>query len=196
MNVRSLFAKAALPLVLVGALGGARALAAPETYAIDASHSAVLFRVQHANAGYQYGRFNDFSGSFVLDEANVAACSITLEVKAGTVDTYNPKRDEHLRGPDFFNVAQFPTITFASTSVAKGADGTFDVTGDLTIHGVKKSVTVRMTKTGAAKDPWGNFRTGFEGTLTIKRSDYDMKNMLEVVGDEVRLILAFEGIRK
>jgi polyisoprenoid-binding protein YceI len=196
MNVRSLLRKAVLPLVLAGALGSTPAAAAPETYEVDAVHSTVLFRIQHAKAGNQYGRFNDMSGTFTLDDANPSAASVKLEVKAGSIDTANAKRDDHLRGPDFFNVAQFPTITFVSTAVAKAGEHAFDVTGDLTLHGVKKSVTVRMEKVGAAKDPWGNFRAGFEGVLTIKRSDFDMKNMLEVVSDEVRLILAFEGIRK
>jgi polyisoprenoid-binding protein YceI len=172
------------------------ASAAPENHEIDASHSAILFRVQHANAGYQYGRFNDFAGTVVFDAADPAACKVNLEIKAGTIDTNNPKRDEHLRSAEYFDVKQFPTITFASTAVAKVGDTTYDVTGNLTLHGVTKPVTLRMEKVGEAKDPWGNYRRGFEGTVTIKRSEFAMKNALEVVGDDVRLTLAIEVIRK
>lgn len=196
MNVRTLFTKASLPILLVGALGATPAAAAPEAHAVDAVHSTVIFRVKHLDTGYSYGRFNEMSGTVVLDEANPAACSVNLEVKAASVDTANSKRDDHLRSPDFFNVAQFPTITFASTAVAKAGEDAYDVTGDLTLLGVKKSVKVRMTKTGSAKDPQGAFRTGFEGTMTILRSEYGMKYGLQGVGDEVRLTLAFETVKK
>jgi polyisoprenoid-binding protein YceI len=197
MNLRTLFAKTSLPLLLVGALGATPAAAAPETHEIDAVHSTVLFRVKHLNTGYSYGRFNEMSGTVVLDGGNPSACSVKVEVKAASVDTANAKRDDHLRGPDFFNVAQFPTITFASTAVSKAGEEAFDVTGDLTLLGVKKSVLVRMTRTGSSNDPRaGGLRTGFEGTLTIKRSDFGMKYGLEGLGDEVGLTLAFETLKK
>jgi polyisoprenoid-binding protein YceI len=193
MNARSTALVAALPVLL--AFAGARPASAADAYTVDASHSAAIFRVQHANAGYQYGRFNDVAGEFLVDEADASKSSVRIEVKAASVDTFNAKRDDHLRSPDFLNVAQFPTIAFASTAV-KAVEGGYEVTGKFTLHGVTKDVTVRMAKTGQAKDPWGNNRIGFEGTLTIKRSDYGMNQMLEVVGDEVRLTLAIEGIKK
>ncbi len=195
MNWFGSFSKAVASAVVVLSLGVTSASAAPDAYDVDAVHSAVLFRVQHMKAGYTYGRFNELSGKLVLDEANPSASSIEVEVKATSVDTNDKKRDDHLRGPDFFNVAQFPTLTFKSTAV-KAAGTKFDVTGDLTMHGVTKSVTVSMEKTGAGSDPWGFIRVGFEGTLTVKRSEFGMDKMLEGVGDEIRVTLAFEGARK
>lgn len=195
MNRLGSFSKLVASVAAVLSLGASSASAAPDAYDVDAVHSTVIFRIQHMKAGYTYGRFNELSGKLVLDEANPSASSIQVEVKATSVDTNDKKRDDHLRSPDFFNVAQFPTMTFSSTSVK--ANGTkFDVTGDLTMHGVTKSVTVAMEKTGAGSDPWGFVRVGFEGTLTVKRSEYGMDKMLEGVGDEVRLTLAFEGARK
>ncbi len=195
MNRLGSFSKLVASVAAVLSLGASSASAAPDAYDVDAVHSTVIFRIQHMKAGYTYGRFNELSGKLVLDEANPSASSIQVEVKATSVDTNDKKRDDHLRSPDFLNVAQFPTMTFSSTSVK--ANGTkFDVTGDLTMHGVTKSVTVAMEKTGAGSDPWGFVRVGFEGTLTVKRSEYGMDKMLEGVGDEVRLTLAFEGARK
>ncbi len=195
MNWFGSFSKAAASVAVVLSLGVAPASAALDTYDIDASHSAVIFRIQHMKAGYQYGRFNDFSGTVAFDEANVGASSVKVEVKTTSVDTHNEKRDDHLRNPDFLDCAQFPTMTFSSTSV-KAAGTDYEVAGNLTLHGVTKPVTVKMTKTGAAADPWGGYRMGFEGTLTIKRTDYGMDKKLEGAGDEIRLILAFECVKK
>jgi polyisoprenoid-binding protein YceI len=169
--------------------------AAADGYAIDPVHSFVMFRIKHLDIGYVYGRFNEFSGTIKLDEASPSSSSVTVEVKATSVDTGVKQRDDHLRTPDFFAVAQFPTLTFKSTAVKKVDETHFDVTGDLTIHGVTKSVTVRMEKTGAGKDPWGKFRVGFEGTLELKRSDFEMKGVQEMVGDALRLTLAFEAVK-
>jgi len=189
------FSKVAASVAVVLSLGVSSASAAADTYDIDASHSAVIFRIQHMKAGYQYGRFNDFSGTIVFDEANLAGSSVKVEVKTTSVDTNNVKRDDHLRNPDFLDCAQFPTMTFASTAVKAAGTG-YEVAGNLTLHGVTKPVTVVMTKTGAAADPWGGFRIGFEGVLTVKRTDYGMDKKLDGAGDEIRMILAFEGVKK
>ena len=184
----------AVAALLLG--GGLTALAEGSTYAIDKSHSSIVFRVKHLDIGYTYGFFRDFEGSFVVDEANPAASSVEMTVQMGSVDTNDAKRDQHLKSPDFFGVNQFPTMTFKSTSVAKTDDGKFQVTGDLTLHGVKRSATITMNKTGEGDDPWGNHRIGFEGIFSVKRSDYGMDKMLEAASDEIRIIVAIEGIRK
>ena len=198
MRVRSFVRTLAAAALAFAAVGTPSAQAAPESFDIDPVHSAVIFRIHHFGSGYSYGRFNDFGGKLVFDEASPAGSSVSVEIKATSVDTANAKRDDHLRGPDFFDVAQFPTITFKSTAVKAAGATSFDVTGDLSMHGVTKSVTVRMEKTGGGKDAWGMFRVGFEGTMTIKRSDFGMKYGLDngALGDEVRLTLAFEGARK
>jgi len=196
MNVRSLVSKVSAAVVLAAAVCTSTASAASATWTIDAVHSTVLFRIHHLGAGYTYGRFNELSGSIVVDDANLAASSVKVEVKTASVDTNSKDRDAHLSGPDFFNAGQFPTITFASTSIKKNGDAAYDVTGDLTLHGIKKSVTVKMDKTGEGKDMKGKEIIGFEGTVTILRSEYDIKKYLPNIGDEVRLTLAFEAIKQ
>lgn len=173
-----------------------QAEAAATTFEIDAGHSTILFKINHMGVGYQYGRFNEFSGTIQHDAANPAGCSVNVSVKAESLDTNSDKRDAHLRGPDFFNTKQFPTITFASTKIEKSGED-MRVTGDLTLHGVKRSVTVRMKKIGEGdRGPRFGYRMGFEGILTIKRSDHGMTTMVPNIGDEVTLTLAFETVRK
>jgi polyisoprenoid-binding protein YceI len=172
-------------------------LVAAESYEIDPVHSTVIFKVQHFGAGYSYGRFNTLKGSFQYDEKDLSKSNIEIAIQADSVDTGNAQRDTHLKGA-FFNAAQFPAITFKSTKVEKGdKDGLLKVTGDLTLMGVTKPVTLDVKHVGAAEDPMKSFRRGFETSLTIKRSDYGMKTMLDKnIGDEVTLIIALEGVKK
>ena len=170
---------------------------AQDTFNVDTAHSSLIFRVKHLNTSYAYGRFNDFSGSFVIDKKSPAKNSLNLEVKTASVDTANAQRDTHLKGPDFFNVKQFPTATFKSKSVKLGgAPGTMDVTGDLTINGVTKPVKATIELTGEGPTPFKDYRAGLETTLTLKRSDFGIKFMPEGLGDEVKLVVSLEGVRK
>lgn len=169
--------------------------AAADTYKVDPVHSAILFRIKHMNIGYIYGRFNTYSGSFAFDERTPGECSLNMEVQVGSIDSGNDKRDTHLKGPDFFNGKEFPKIAFKSTSMKALDAKTYEVTGDLTLHGVTKSVTAKLERIGTGKGPDGKERTGFESTFTIKRSDFGMKYMLKAIGDEVRVTLAVEGVR-
>ena len=171
------------------------AAAAPESYEIDTGHSALLFRIKHVDVGYTYGRFNEFSGSLVVDDANLGNAKVEIVAKVESIDSNDAKRDQHLRSPDFFNVAQFPTLTFKSTSVSKSGDD-YTVQGNLTIHGVTKAVTIKMKKTGKGDDPFGNHRIGFEEQMSFKRSDFGMDKMQQAVGDMVWVTVAVEGIRK
>ena len=185
---------AAVLTLLMGS--GLSARAEGTTYEVDKSHSSIVFRVKHLGIGYTYGFFRDFAGRFVVDEADPASSSVEFEVQVASVDTNDAKRDQHLKSPDFFAVNQFPTMTFKSTSVTKGEDGKFAVTGNLSLHGVTKSVTIDMAKTGQGDDPWGNHRVGFEGIFQVKRSEFGMDKMLEAAADDIRIIVAVEGIRK
>ena len=186
-----------LSLLLVGlvALAAGPATAAPETYDVDTGHSALLFRIKHVDVGYTYGRFNEFSGSLVVDDENLAAAKVEITAKLESVDTNDAKRDQHLKSPDFFNVAQFPTMTFKSTSVSKDGD-TYTVQGNLELHGVTKALAIKMQKTGEGDDPWGNHRIGFEGQLSFKRADFGIDKMPGAVGETVWVTVAVEGIRK
>ena len=169
------------------------AAAAPTTYAVDAVHSYIFFRVKHMDVGYAYGRFNAFSGSITLDEAAPASCAVKMEVDVGTVDTANKGRDDHLKGPDFFNAAQFPKMTFESTAVKKTGDD-YAVTGNLTLHGVTKPVAVKMTKTGLGKNQKGQAVIGFEGVLDIKRTDFGVGKPPPGLADEVPLTISIEAV--
>lgn len=165
---------------------------AAESYSIDGSHSTVMFKIKHFGASWFFGRFFKVEGSFSVGEKS----SVNIEVDANSVATFNKKRDKHLRSADFFNVKQFPKITFKSTSVAKAGAGTYKVTGALSLHGVTKTVAFDMSHVGSGKDPWGGFRSGYFGTLTINRSDYGMKYMVGPLSDQVELTLSIEGVKK
>jgi polyisoprenoid-binding protein YceI len=164
---------------------------AADTYKVDAAHSAIVFRVKHMNTSNSWGRFNDVSGTFGIDGSMPTAFDFT--VKAASIDTANEKRDTHLKSPDFLNVRQFPTITFKSKDVKKNGE-LYEVTGDLTLHGVTKPVMAKVEVTGTGKGPTGGAIAGFEATLDIKRSEFGMTfGVPNMVGDDVRIIVSAEG---
>ena len=169
---------------------------AGDEYKVDAGHSAVIFKASHFGIGSTYGRFNDFEGGFVSDGATLESINVT--VKAASVDSNIDKRDKHLSSPDFLDAEEFPEVTFVSKSVAAKGEGVFAVTGDLTLHGVTKEVTVDLSYIGEGKDPWGGYRQGWEGALTVDTQDYGVgvAGLDDGVGDDITLILAFEGTKK
>ena len=144
---------------------------------------------------YIYGRFNKVSGEFTLDNSDATKTMFKISIDTASVDTNEPKRDEHLRTPEFFDAAKFPTIEFVSTSVAKTDKG-LDIKGNMTIHGVTKEITIPMVKVGEGNSPFGDYRAGFLTQFAIKRSDYDMKNLLNVVGDDISITFSFEGVKQ
>lgn len=169
-------------------------MAVAETYTVEQSHTAVIFSISHFGYSFTYGRFNKSAGRFALDKANPAASQFQFSVDVASVDTNDAKRDDHLRGADFFNAAQFPTITFQSSSVVKTEKG-FDVTGNLTMHGVTKQVTLPLIIMGEGQGPYGKYRSGMNFQLQIKRSDFGMNNMVGPIGDNVAITASFEGVR-
>jgi polyisoprenoid-binding protein YceI len=185
----------ALLLSLVCLIVVGLSAAAAEMYAADGAHSSLVYRVKHLDTTYFWGRFNTISGSFALDESNPAESRFEFQVKADSIDTGIPKRDLHLKSPDFFNVAQFPTIAFKSQNVTKSGDA-YDVTGELTLHGVTKPVKVKVVSTGKSKDMRGTPIAGIEATFSIKRSEFGMKNMVGPIGDDVWVTVGIEGQRK
>ena len=183
-------------LMLIGMAGILQLADAADTYEVDAEHSMIIFRAKHMGVSNNYGRFNEFSGTLTVDEADVANSAIELEVKAESVDTANEKRDQHLRSPDFFNAKQFPVITFKSTKVEKVDEDTLKVTGDFELHGVKKSLTVEVELTGKGKNRQGTALIGFETIFTIKRSEFGMNYGIGAVSDDVRITVSVEGVKK
>ena len=181
------------PILALICLLSTVSLAAPATYKVDPVHSFVIFRIKHMDVGHVYGRFNEPNGTITIDDADPSKSSFTLELQTQKVDTGIAKRDEHLKSPDFFNARQFPTIKFASTSVKKTDKG-YEVTGDLTLHGVTKPITFNIEPTGqGAMGP--KQMIGFEATVEIKRSDFGMKNMIGPAADDVRLIISLEAAK-
>ncbi len=167
----------------------------PAAYQIDPNHSWILFKVKHLNIGTAWGSFGTFSGSFALDNEKPSESSVTLTIETDSVSTNNKKRDDHLKGPDFFNAREFPSISFASTKV-KGKADDFEITGTIELLGKKKEVNVKMHKVGEGEDPWGNHRAGFEGSFTVNRHDFGMDFMKDGLGAEITVTLAFEGTRE
>jgi len=183
----------------------ALAIAAPalraEKYTIDGAHSKAQFSVRHMMVSNVRGEFTKIQGTVDYDDKNPAAIRIEAVIDAASINTGEPKRDEHLRSPDFFDVAKFPTITFRSKSARKTADG-LAVTGDLTIHGVTREVVLHVEgPTPEVKDPWGNIRRGATATTKINRKDFGLtwNAVLEtggvVVGEEVSITIDVEAVR-
>jgi polyisoprenoid-binding protein YceI len=142
------------------------------TYTVDPAHSRIGFVARHAMVTKVRGSFDEFAGTAVLDGANPANSRVEVTIEAASIDTRNAQRDEHLRSNDFLAMQEYPKITFVSTGVRQAGETTFEVTGDLTIKGVTNAITIPFEFEGAAKDPFGNQRLGFEGSVTINRRDY------------------------
>jgi polyisoprenoid-binding protein YceI len=188
-------------------LGLALALAAAplafaQNYTIDGSHSKAQFSVRHMMVSNVRGEFSKIKGTVSYDEKNPAATRIEATIDVASINTGEPKRDEHLKSPDFFDVAKYPTITFISKSARKTANG-LAVTGDLTIHGVTKEVVLQVEgPSPEVRDPWGNLRRGATATTKINRKDFGLtwNAALEtggvVVGDEVSITIDVEAVRQ
>ena len=198
--MKKLFLLPVLGLCLLPLLGTSPASsplprAASETYAIDAGHSAVLFRIQHLSASNFWGRFNAMSGSFVLDD-DASKNMVKIEVDANSVDTNSEGRDKHVKSDDFFAAKAHPTITFESTKVAKKGDG-YEVTGNLDFLGEQKEISFMATLVGR-KNAGGRFgtRAGLDAEITIKRSDFGNTTYVNegTLGDEVMLMISLEGV--
>jgi len=187
MNRIAFFAAAVVVALVAGP-------SSAQSYKADPVHSSAVFRLKHANVSYFWGRFTAPTGTFTLDEADPTKSSFAVELQVGSVDTGNEKRDAHLKSPDFFNAKQYPTITFKSTAVKKGEGNLLAVTGDLTLHGVTKAVTVSVEPTGTGEFPKGTKRAGIEATVTVKMTDFEMKAMPGMLSDEVRIVVSFSGM--
>ena len=189
-----------LSFLAVAALAAAPTFAA-DTWTIDKAHSEALFTIKHLVSRVT-GRFNDFSGTVNTDAANPAASTVEFSINAASIDTSDAKRDEHLRSPDFFETAKFPTITFKSSKVTPAGANKYQVEGTLTLHGVSKQVTLPVEFLGFVKDPWGNDRAGFAIETTLNRKDFGVvwNKALDaggfVLGDDVKVVINLEAVKK
>ena len=188
---RTFVSAAALALALP-----ALALAAPVTYKVDADHSGINFTIRHFVSNVP-GLFKDFDGTIVYDKDNPASSKVEFTVQAASIDTGNADRDKHLRTADFFDVEKFPTMTFSSTQVKAVDKDTLEVTGDLTMHGVTKKVTIPVDFLGTVKTPKSE-KAGFESSFTVNRKDYGIiwNRVMDtgpVLGEDVKVTISVEA---
>jgi len=168
-------------------------------YEIDTSHTQVMFKVRHLGVSTVTGRFNRFAATFAYDPQDPAASWVTATIDAGSVDTDNERRDNHLRSPDFFAADSYPTLTFQSTKVEGAGEGKLRVAGDLSIRGVTRPVVLDVVLEGATTGGEGQPITGWTAETTVNRKDYGLQwNRLTeaggwVVGDDVRIVLEVEA---
>jgi polyisoprenoid-binding protein YceI len=184
--------------VLATALALASPALAADTYTFDKAHTTVGFQVRHV-VTMLGGKFQDFSGTIQVDRAKPESSSVEFTIQAASISTNDAKRDEHLKSPDFFDVAKYPTLAFKSTSVKPAGNDAYQVTGELTMHGVTKTITLPVTFLGEGKDPWGNEKMGFDISTTLDRQDYGVswnKTLDQggfLVGDEVKVQVSVEA---
>ena len=170
------------------------------TYAIDKTHSAVTFKVKHMMVSNVRGAFTEFEGSFSFDPDAPEKSSVQVEIQVASVNTADEKRDEHLRSPEFFDAATYPVMSFKSTKLVSDGGNEYTLHGELTLHGVTRSVELELEFIGTVNDPWGNVRSGFEAGGEINRKDFDIEfsETLDggglMVGDTVKIELEIEGI--
>lgn len=165
------------------------------SYKIDPVHSQAFFSVTHLGVGKFTGRFDSVKGELTADGTGDGN-KVKAEIDVASVNSSFADRDKHLRSPDFFNAAQFPKMTFESTKVSIPATGDGSMTGNLTLHGVTKPVTFKLKHLGAAKDPWGGYRSGYVAAATIKRSDFGITFMPKGLSDEVEVDLNIEALKQ
>ena len=188
----------AVKTLFAAAFAVAAFTATPQTHAaeyeIDAAHASIYFKTTHLGVSEIYGRFNEFDGEVAwTGEAGDAAFGV--EIQTASVDTGVKKRDDHLRSPDFFNVAQHPTIAFASTGVEAKGEDRYHVTGEFTMNGRTRQITIPMTYHGSTEFR-GTEKIGFSGELTIDRREWGLDAWQGLVGNDVTLMISFEADKK
>lgn len=175
---------------------------AKSQWTVDPTHSSIDFSVKHMMIAKVKGTFHTFEAQIDADPADLTSANISISVDLSSIDTRNSDRDAHLRSGDFFDADTHPKMTFQSTSVAKTSDGEYDVTGDLTIRGVTRPVTIAATFEGTGKDPWGNVKVGYSAVGSIKRSDFGLtyNAVLEtggvMISDEIKISIELEAIQQ
>ncbi|MFV3304785.1 YceI family protein [Pseudomonas sp. NY15181] len=190
--LKKTFAALALGTALLSA---GQAMAADYKIDKEGQHAFIEFRIKHLGYSWLYGRFDDFDGAFTFDEKNPSADKVKVTINTNSVNTNHAERDKHLRSPDFLNVGKNPTATFESTGV-KAEGKTAEITGNLTLNGVTKPVTLKAELVGQGDDPWGGYRAGFIGTTTLKLKDFNIQRDLGPASQEVELTLSVEGVRQ
>lgn len=167
------------------------------TYQFDTEgqHQFILFKISHLGYSWLYGNFNEFTGSFTVDEENPENSKVRAEIKTASIDSNHAERDKHLRNEDFLDVSRFTEARFVSTGYEGDADGG-TLRGELTMHGETRPIEIEVKRLGEGKDPWGGYRVGFVGTTTLDRRDFGIDYNLGPKGWTVELELGIEGKRQ
>ncbi len=186
---------ALLPVPQAADANAATAVQETRSYSVDSVHSAVIFSASYMGMSPFYGQFTDYSGSMTYDGSSSESFKLDLTIPMSSIDTHNTQRDNHLKAPDWFNAREFPNVTFTSESLSQKNDGTYELQGELTLHGVTKPVTATVSDLKAASTPRGD-RIGLGATFTVKRSDFGVTTMLgdEGIGDEITLHVGLQGV--
>jgi polyisoprenoid-binding protein YceI len=173
-----------------------------QPWTFDLVHSSINFTVRHMVVSKVRGRFTRWGGTLEMDENDPGSARVNVTIEAGSVDTGVDQRDAHLRSADFFDAERFPTLSFDHARIEKRGEGVYQLTGDLTMHGVTRPVTLEVEYAGSAKDPWGGVRAGFSARATIDRKDFGLtyNQLLEtggvVVGEKVEIGIEVEAVRQ
>jgi polyisoprenoid-binding protein YceI len=169
---------------------------------VDASHSSIDFTIKHMMIAKVKGSFNSFEAQIEADPDDLTTANVQFSIDLSSIDTRNADRDNHLRTGDFFDIEQYPRMTFQSTSITKKGEGEYNVTGNVSLHGLTRPESFTVSFEGAGKDPWGNEKVGFSGNGSLKRSDYGLtyNAALEtggfLIGDEVKVSIEIEAAKQ
>lgn len=169
-----------------------------ENYVLDTkgAHAFIQFKIKHLGYSWLLGRFNKFDGHFSYDEKNPSAARIVVNIDPASIDSNHAERDKHLRDKDFLNVKKYPEAKFVSTAFEELGNNKAKLTGDLTLHGVTKSISIDVEHIGHGKDPWGGYRRGFAGSVTLTLKDFGINYNLGPASRQVEMFLSIEGIRQ
>jgi len=172
-------------------------LQAAERYTIDTEgmHAFVQFKIAHLGYSWLYGRFNDFEGQFTFDPDNPENSTVQATIQTASVDTNHERRDKHLRSDDFLDVENHPEATFQSTGFEPLGNDEYRLTGEFTLRGTTREVTIDVSQVGAGEDPWGGFRRGFQGRTELPLEAFGIDYDLGPTAEEVEIILSIEGVR-
>ena len=170
-------------------------------WVIDKAHTKILFTISHMVISDVSGQFHDYEAEILADKPDFSDLKINISIDVKSIDTDNAKRDDHLRSADFFDVAKYPEMTFTSKTMKKTGDKTYQLTGDFTMHGITKEITLDVKYSGTITDPWGNTRAGFKLTGSLNRGDFGLKynsvmdNGGLLIGEEVNIICNVEIVK-
>lgn len=192
MNIKGTLLVVAIAMISTNVWAG--------NYKLDESHTQVGFKIKHLVISTVSGRFNKFAGNFEFDPKKGEIKGLNVEIEAASIDTNEPDRDKHLKSPDFFDVEKFPKLIFVSKKTVTKENKPTKIEGELTIHGIKKSVTLEVDYKGSTTDPWGNERIAFEASTQVNRKDYGLKwnkNLDKggvMIADDVKILIEGEAL--